>query len=92
MKFTNINRSSPCNPARNKPRPAQARAADLHFGSEEYGIDILRFRRYGLRSRHYDRQRPEFIKGVINLRGIIVPSLTCASIQTGQHYYDETTS
>ena len=44
------------------------------LGSEEYGIDILKVQEI----RGYDTvttiaNSPEFIKGVINLRGIIVP-------------------
>lgn len=44
------------------------------LGSEEYGIDILRVQEI----RGYDAvtkiaNAPEFIKGVINLRGVIVP-------------------
>lgn len=44
------------------------------LGSEEYGIDILKVQEI----RGYDAvtgiaNMPEFIKGVINLRGIIVP-------------------
>src|SRR5512134_3750910 len=44
------------------------------LGSEEYGIDILKVQEI----RGYDAvttiaNAPEFIKGVINLRGIIVP-------------------
>ena len=44
------------------------------LGSEEYGIDILRVQEI----RSYDKptriaNAPDFIKGVINLRGMIVP-------------------
>src|ERR1700741_2627499 len=44
------------------------------LGSEEYGIDILKVQEI----RGYDTvtqiaNAPDFIKGVINLRGIIVP-------------------
>jgi purine-binding chemotaxis protein CheW len=58
----------------------QGQAADSRelltftLGSEEYGIDILKVQEI----RGYDAvttiaNAPEFIKGVINLRGIIVP-------------------
>jgi purine-binding chemotaxis protein CheW len=57
----------------------QAEAAGQEFlvftlGAEEYGIDILKVQEI----RGYDSvtriaNAPEFIKGVINLRGIIVP-------------------
>lgn len=46
----------------------------FELGAEEYGIDILKvqeIRRYEKPTRM--AQVPEFIKGVINLRGIIVP-------------------
>jgi len=44
------------------------------LGSEEYGIDILRVQEI----RSYEKptriaNAPEFIKGVVNLRGVIVP-------------------
>jgi purine-binding chemotaxis protein CheW len=44
------------------------------LGSEEYGIDILRVQEI----RSYDKPTriagtPDFVKGVINLRGVIVP-------------------
>ena len=58
---------------------SRSAAADNEFliftlGKEEYGIDILRVQEI----RGYDAvtaiaNTPEFIKGVINLRGIIVP-------------------
>jgi purine-binding chemotaxis protein CheW len=57
----------------------QADAAGQEFliftlGAEEYGIDILKVQEI----RGYDNvtriaNAPDFIKGVINLRGIIVP-------------------
>jgi purine-binding chemotaxis protein CheW len=66
--------------------PASARAGDLHagtqggeyltfrLGGEEYGIDILRVQEI----RSYEQptriaNAPDFIKGVVNLRGAIVP-------------------
>ena len=50
------------------------------LGSEEYGIDILKVQEI----RGYDAvtkiaNAPEFIKGVINLRGIIVPIVDTVS-------------
>jgi purine-binding chemotaxis protein CheW len=60
-------------------RAQEAEAAGQEFlvfalGSEEYGIDILKVQEI----RGYDTvtriaNAPEFVKGVINLRGIIVP-------------------
>lgn len=46
----------------------------FHLGAEEYGIDILKVQEI----RGYDQvtriaNAPEFIKGVVNLRGVIVP-------------------
>ncbi len=56
---------------------AQTRAQEyltFRLGGEEYGIDILKVQEI----RGYDAvtriaNAPEFIKGVINLRGVIVP-------------------
>lgn len=53
------------------------------LGREEYGIDILRVQEI----RGYEpvtriANAPDFIKGVVNLRGTIVPSSTCASSST----------
>ena len=46
----------------------------FRLGAEEYGIDILKVQEI----RRYERRRasptrPAFIKGVVNLRGVIVP-------------------
>ena len=44
------------------------------LGQEEYGIDILKVQEIrGYESVTRIANAPEFIKGVINLRGIIVP-------------------
>jgi purine-binding chemotaxis protein CheW len=44
------------------------------LGSEEYGIDILKVQEIrGYEAVTTIAHAPEFIKGVINLRGIIVP-------------------
>jgi purine-binding chemotaxis protein CheW len=57
--------------------PAQAAAAEFltfRLGAEEYGIDILRvqeIRSYEAPTRIANA--PSFIKGVVNLRGVIVP-------------------
>ncbi|HEX7384508.1 MAG TPA: chemotaxis protein CheW [Burkholderiaceae bacterium] len=55
---------------------AQPNAEYLSFGlgAEEYGVDILRVQeicRYGAVTRIPDA--PDFVKGVVNLRGVIVP-------------------
>jgi len=63
------------------------------LGSEEYGIDILKVQEI----RGYDAvttiaNAPEFIKGVINLRGIIVPIVDMRiKFKLGETSYDETT-
>lgn len=66
-------------PSRSSAAPAAAPAGEyltFRLGSEEYGIDILRVQEI----RSYERptrlaQSPDFIKGVIDLRGRIVPIL-----------------
>ena len=63
------------------------------LGREEYGIDILKVQEI----RGYDAvttiaNAPEFIKGVINLRGIIVPVVDMRiKFKLGNVTYDETT-
>jgi purine-binding chemotaxis protein CheW len=63
------------------------------LGSEEYGIDILKVQEI----RGYDAvttiaNAPEFIKGVINLRGIIVPIVDMRiKFKLDKVTYDETT-
>jgi len=63
------------------------------LGNEEYGIDILKVQEI----RGYDAvttiaNAPEFIKGVINLRGIIVPIVDMRiKFKLGNVSYDETT-
>ena len=53
------------------------------LGSEEYGIDILKVQEIrGYETVTRIANAPEFIKGVINLRGIIIPVGTCASSST----------
>src|SRR5476651_2673819 len=63
------------------------------LGAEEYGIDILKVQEI----RGYDAvttiaNAPAFIKGVINLRGIIVPIVDMRiKFKLGNVTYDETT-
>ena len=63
------------------------------LGSEEYGIDILKVQEI----RGYDAvttiaNAPEFIKGVINLRGIIVPIIDMRiKFRLGNVTYNELT-
>lgn len=63
------------------------------LGSEEYGIDILKVQEI----RGYDTvtriaNAPEFIKGVINLRGVIVPIVDMRiKLKVGEPTYHEFT-
>ena len=74
---------------------AHSRNEFLSFtlGKEEYGIDILKVQEI----RGYDAvtaiaNTPEFIKGVINLRGVIVPIVDMRiKFRLGNITYDELT-
>lgn len=63
------------------------------LGTEEYGIDILKVQEI----RGYDAvtriaNAPEFLKGVINLRGVIVPIVDMRiRFNLGTPHYDEFT-
>jgi purine-binding chemotaxis protein CheW len=63
------------------------------LGSEEYGVDILKVQEI----RGYDQvtrlpDAPDFIKGVINLRGLIVPVVDLRlKFRLSQAVYDATT-
>ena len=65
----------------------------FRLGAEEYGIDILRVQEI----RSYERptrlaHSPDFIKGVVNLRGIIVPIVDMRiKFQLGEPTYDQFT-
>ena len=63
------------------------------LGSEEYGIDILKVQEIrGYEAVTTIAHAPEFIKGVINLRGIIVPIVDMRiKFNLGRVSYDETT-
>jgi purine-binding chemotaxis protein CheW len=84
------NQSNDRNPGAHAARQKSAAAEFLTFrlGAEEYGIDILRVQEI----RSYEEptriaNAPSFIKGVVNLRGVIVPvvdlrlKLNCASVE-----------
>src|SRR4051794_31598064 len=77
------------------PAPAATAAEFLTFtlGTEEYGVDILKvqeIRGYGTVTRIPDA--PEFIKGVINLRGTIVPVVDMRiKFKLGKVEYNELT-
>ena len=63
------------------------------LGSEEYGIDILKVQEIrGYEAVTTIANAPEFIKGVINLRGIIVPVVDMrVKFNLGSVTYNETT-
>ncbi len=61
-------------PAGNKPGSQGGEFLTFRLGGEEYGIDILRVQEI----RSYEQptriaNAPAFVKGVVNLRGVIVP-------------------
>ena len=63
------------------------------LGNEEYGIDILKVQEIrGYETVTAIANAPEFIKGVINLRGIIVPIVDMRiKFNIGKFTYNETT-
>jgi purine-binding chemotaxis protein CheW len=61
------------------------------LGTEEYGIDILKVQEIrGYEAVTRIANAPEFIKGVINLRGIIIPVVDMR-IKFGEPIYDQFT-
>src|SRR6195952_4864198 len=63
------------------------------LGSEEYGIDILKVQEIrGYEAVTRIANAPEFIKGVINLRGIIIPVVDMRiKFNLGEPTYDQFT-
>ncbi|MBS0308605.1 MAG: chemotaxis protein CheW [Proteobacteria bacterium] len=63
------------------------------LGKEEYGIDILKVQEIrGYEAVTRIANAPEFVKGVINLRGIIVPIVDMRiKFQLGEPTYDQFT-
>src|SRR6476620_4029440 len=63
------------------------------LGSEEYGIDILKVQEIrGYEAVTRIANAPEFIKGVINLRGIIIPVIDMRiKFKLGEPVYDQFT-
>jgi purine-binding chemotaxis protein CheW len=63
------------------------------LGNEEYGIDILRVQEIrGYEAVTRIANAPEFIKGVINLRGIIIPIIDMRiKFNLGKPVYDQFT-
>lgn len=82
--------SESLNPARDL---ASNKFLIFRLGKEGYGIEILKvqeIRRYGAISRIVNS--PEFIKGVINLRGVIVPIVDMRiKFNLGKALYDQFT-
>jgi purine-binding chemotaxis protein CheW len=73
---------------RSKPLAGSGQYLTLRLGEEEYAIDILRVQEI----RSYEEptrmvNSPGFVRGVVNLRGVIVPiadlrlKLNCASVE-----------
>ena len=90
-----MNAQSPTPAARSR-NGAEAQASEFltfRLGSESYGIEILKVQEI----RGYEQptaiaNAPAFIKGVINLRGVIVPILDLRiKFQLGEVRYDEFT-
>ena len=79
--------------ARNLAGKALNEFLTFRLGSEEYGMDILKVQEI----RGYDSitqiaNAPEFIKGVVNLRGIIVPIIDMRiKFELGNAEYDQFT-
>jgi len=85
-------------PARNEspsllPDSRNSEFLTFRLGKEEYGIDILKVQEI----RGYDAitriaNAPEFIKGVVNLRGVIVPIVDMRiKFNLGEAHYDQFT-
>lgn len=72
---------------------ANSKFLTFRLGKEEYGIDILKVQEI----RGYDAitriaNAPEFIKGVVNLRGVIVPIVDMRiKFNLGEAHYDQFT-
>jgi purine-binding chemotaxis protein CheW len=82
--------------ATNKPDARDASGSEylaFTLGSEEYGIDILKVQEIrGYEAVTRIANAPEFIKGVINLRGIIIPVVDMRiKFQLGTPTYDQFT-
>lgn len=77
----------------NSAAPIPSEYLTFTLGNEEYGIDILKVQEI----RGYDTvthiaNTPEFVKGVINLRGVIVPIVDMRiKFRLGAPEYDEFT-
>lgn len=90
--------AEPDNSAGAAPGPEEGDADGQEFlaftlGNEEYGIDILRVQEIrGYESVTRVAHAPDFIKGVVNLRGIIVPIVDLRiKFNLGEPKYDQFT-
>src|SRR4051794_16025424 len=82
--------------ANGKAKAAEAGASEFltfRLGQESYGIEILKVQEIrGYETPTSIANAPAFIKGVINLRGVIVPILDLRiKFNLGQASYDEFT-
>jgi purine-binding chemotaxis protein CheW len=75
------------------PEALKSEFLTFRLGSESYGIEILKVREIrGYEVPTYIANAPAFIKGVMNLRGVIVPILDLrVKFQLPQSNYDEFT-
>lgn len=73
--------------------PASREFLAFKLGAEEYGIDILKVQEIrGYEAVTRIANSPEFIKGVVNLRGIIVPIVDMRiKFNLGEPSYDQFT-
>ncbi|SEQ94664.1 purine-binding chemotaxis protein CheW [Nitrosomonas sp. Nm51] len=84
---------TPTDTAGNPPAVNASEFLTFRLGNEEYGIDILKVQEI----RGYDAitqiaNSPEFIKGVVNLRGVIVPIIDMRiKFKLGTVEYDQFT-
>jgi len=64
-------------PSRGEPRGELLQLVGFHVGGEEFALDILRVQEI-IRLQHLTRvpSSPEFMDGVMNLRGKIIPVIT----------------
>ena len=66
--------ASPANPAASSVAGAPREVLSFKLGAEEYGIDILKVQEIrGYENPTRIAHAPAFMKGVVNLRGVIVP-------------------
>jgi purine-binding chemotaxis protein CheW len=95
MRDERMNMNTPTNMMRvvSAMRPNTLEVLAFTLGSEEYGIDIQKVQELrGYESVTRIANAPDFIKGVVNLRGIIVPIIDMRiKFNLGQPAYDQFT-